>query len=144
MESVNNKLKRAAQCGDINLCECAKDEGATNFDEMFMQAAEADYIDLCFIAKEWGAKKFNSALALFAKRGNKELCQLMKDWGATNFNKCFGKLQKVVMKTYVNLQNIGVLMILIRFLYVRLSMVIKIYVSLHISLFEEVKSNISD
>ncbi|MCK9608187.1 MAG: hypothetical protein M0R33_17215 [Methylomonas sp.] len=83
---ARGQLKTAATYGSREDCITAKNNGATNFDEMLRCAAKSGEREICTLAKEWGATDFEGVLHYAAFRGDLDLCVLAKEWGANCFD----------------------------------------------------------
>ena len=68
------------------LCELAREWGATRFNEMLYSAAKGGHRDLCILAREWGATGFYFMLECAARCGHRDICKLAREWGAPNFD----------------------------------------------------------
>ena len=82
----NDMLESAADGGHRELCELAREWGATEFNKMLWRAAEGGHRGLCELAREWGATNFDGMLRYAAGGGHRELCELAREWGANNFD----------------------------------------------------------
>ena len=55
-----------------------------DIDWMLCYVAKSGHRDLCELAREWGATNFDQMLFDAAKGGHRDLCELAREWGATD------------------------------------------------------------
>ena len=77
----------ATSSGSRELCEMARRNGATNFEEMLHAAAVDGHLELCLLAREWGVPPLNEdtlgeLLSEAVISRNQKLVELFLQWGA--------------------------------------------------------------
>jgi hypothetical protein len=83
--SVTNILSDGAFAGHQDICQLAKDWGATNFNGMLLGATRGGHRALCELAISWGATDFEGMLLAAANSGHQDLCELAIFEGARGF-----------------------------------------------------------